>query len=113
MRPAVILISLAVAGTAHAQDAAAPATPREEPPLPEKILPPPSPESAPAVQIRTLDNGDTVEEYRQNGRLYEVRVRPRDGVPYTLLATNGDGRLDRRDGDGPVAPVYYTLYRWD
>ena len=92
---------------------AAQTEPVAEPPLPEKIEAPPSPESAPTVSIRTLDSGDVVEEYRVNGQLYEVRVRPRVGIPYTLLDTNGDGRLDRRDSEGPVAPVYYTLYEWN
>ncbi len=87
--------------------------PAEEPPLPEKIEQPPAPEAAPTVTIRKLDNGDRVEEYRLNGQLYEVRVTPRRGIPYALLDTNGDGRLDRRDTDGDVAPVYYTLYQWD
>jgi hypothetical protein len=82
-------------------------------PFPEKIQSPLPPEAAPTVNIRRLDSGDVVEEYRLNGRLYEVRVRPRNGVPYTLLDINGDGRLDRRDTDGPVAPVYYTLYEWN
>jgi hypothetical protein len=87
---------------------------REEAPLPEKILEPPPPEAAPAVSIRTDGrNGDVVEEYRQNGKIYMVKVRPRSGVPYTLLDTNGDGMLDQHDGDGPVRPVYYTLYEWN
>lgn len=82
-------------------------------PLPEKILVPPPPEAAPAVSIRTDGSGDVVEEYRQNGRIYMVKVRPERGVPYTLLDTNGDGRLDAKDGEGPVRPVYWTLYEWN
>jgi hypothetical protein len=96
-------------------DAAAPApVVREEAPLPEKILEPPPPEAAPTVSIRTDGrNGDVVEEYRQNGKVYMVKVRPQRGVPYTLLDTNGDGMLDQQDGEGPVRPVYYTLYEWN
>ena len=82
--------------------------------LPEKIPGPTSPEAEPAVSIRTDGRtGDVVEEYRQNGRIYMVKVRPERGVPYTLMDTNGDGRLDDSDADGPVRPVYYTLYEWD
>lgn len=88
------------------------AAPREDVPIPEKILLPPPPEAAPTVSIRT-DGEDVVEEYRQNGRIYMVKVRPPRGTPYTLMDSNGDGRLDTHDGDGPVAPVYYTLYEWD
>jgi hypothetical protein len=109
MRALVLLSLLALAaGAAIAQS-----PPVEEPPLPEKVELPPTPEIAPTVNIRQLDSGDTVEEYRLNGRLYEVRVRPKVGLPYSLLDTNGDGRLDRRDTDGPIAPVYWTLYEWD
>ncbi len=101
---------LLAAGAAQSEDAAA-LKPADD--LPEKITLPPSEESAPAVQIRSVDNGDTVEEYRENGKLVMVKVRPQVGVPYTLIDSNGDGRLDRRDTDGPVAPVYWTLYEWN
>lgn len=87
--------------------------PREEAPLPENLTTVPPPDDEPTVNIRAIDNGDTVEEYRVNGRLTMVKVRPRGGVPYTLIDTNGDGRLDRKDSEGPVAPVYWTLYEWD
>jgi hypothetical protein len=109
----LLFASLVVLPLVAAGAFAQPAPVVEEPPLPEKIELPPSPETAPTVNIRTLDSGDVVEEYRLNGRLYEVRVRPRVGVPYALLDTNGDGRLDSRDTEGPVAPVYYTLYEWN
>ena len=87
---------------------------RDDAPIPEKILQPPPPEAEPAVSIRTDGRtGDVVEEYRMNGRVYMVKVRPEKGIPYTLQDTNGDGRLDAKDGDGPVRPVYYTLYEWN
>ena len=95
----------------HAEPAAAP--PPADAGLPEKVTLPPPPEAAPTVSIRTEDNGDTVEEYRQNGRVTMVKVRPKVGVPYTMMDTNGDGRLDRGDSNAPVAPVYYTIYEWD
>ena len=82
-------------------------------PVPEKILEPPPPEAEPAVSIRTDSSGDVVEEYRLNGKVYMVKVRPERGIPYTLQDTNGDGRLDDADGEGPVRPVYYTLYEWN
>lgn len=85
---------------------------REEAPIPPKVQPPDD-DSIPQVSIRTQDNGDRVEEYRQNGRLYMVKVTPRNAPPYYLLDTNGDGRLDAKDGEGRVAPVYWTIYEWD
>ena len=83
-------------------------------PIPEKIQEPPSPDAAPTVSIRTdSGSGDVVEEYRQNGRIYMVKVKPLKGPAYTLLDTNGDGRLDESDGEGPVRPVYWTIYEWN
>lgn len=80
--------------------------------LPEKVRAPSAP--PPEVTIRTdSQTGDVVEEYRQNGVVYMVRVRPERGPEYMLLDTNGDGRLDRKDGEGPVRPVYWTLYEWE
>jgi hypothetical protein len=81
--------------------------------LPEKVLEPPSTEAAPAVSIRTDGSGDVVEEYRQNGQIYMVKVRPKIGPAYSLIDSNGDGKLDAQDGDGPVRPVYWTLYEWN
>lgn len=93
-------------------DVAAPA-PRPPGDLPEKVTLPPDADSAPAVSIRTEKNGDVVEEYRQNGRVTMVKVRPKVGIEYTMMDTNGDGRLDRSDSDAPVGPVYYTIYEWN
>jgi hypothetical protein len=85
-------------------------------PIPEKIPSPPSEELDPGVTIRTGDNGDVVEEYRQAGTVYMVRVHPQGGGPaYTLVDSNGDGKLDRQDAEdaGGVSPVYYTVYEWN
>jgi hypothetical protein len=95
---------------------AAPAFAQEEAPIPEKIPSPPSEQTEPTVTIRTGENGDVVEEYRQGGEVYMVRVHPKGGGPaYTLLDSNGDGRLDKDDAEeaGGVSPVYYEIYSWD
>ncbi len=117
--PALTTLALFACGAAFAQapapaknDEAKPA-PRAEAPLPEKVKLADDPATAPTVTIRKHDNGDTIEEYRQNGKLTMVKITPPNGIPYTLLDTNGDGLLDRRDSEGPVGPVYYTLYRWN
>jgi hypothetical protein len=83
---------------------------RVEPALPEKVRPPD--EAVPGVTIRT--EGDyTIEEYRRDGNLYMVVVHPKNGVSYTYLDTDGDGRLEGDPREGPVQPVYYTLYSWE
>jgi hypothetical protein len=81
-----------------------------DPPLPDKAQPPDEP--PPTVSIRNV-KGAVIEEYRQGNRLYMIRVVPERGVAYTYLDTDGDGRLEYDGKDGPVRPVYYTLYEWD
>lgn len=55
---------------------------------------------------------DTVEEYRQNGRLWMIRIVPINGPIQTFVTNDGSGRLVRDPNEGPVSPVYYTLYQW-
>ena len=59
---------------------------------------------------RTESNGDVVSEYRVQGQLRMVRVKPAHGPVYYMIDSNGDGRLDRSKGD--VSPVYFKLYGW-
>ena len=89
--------------------------PAAEAPIPEKIPSPPSDENVPTVNIRVEENGDRVEEYRDSGRLTMVKITPANGKPYYLLDTNGDGKLDKADGEanGGIAPVYWEIYSWD
>ena len=90
------------------------ATADDQAPIPEKI-PSTGEELVPTVSIRTADNGDRVEEYRLGNRITMVKVTPQRGPSYTLLDTNGDGKLDEVDGEpnGGVTPVYWTLYEWN
>ena len=62
--------------------------------------------------VRTEANGDVITEYRVAGQLHVVRVQPVRGPTYYLVDSNGDGRLDSSEGEGPVSPVYYKLYEW-
>lgn len=64
------------------------------------------------VAVRTEKNGDVIEEYRVGGQLRMVKVTPARGPAYYLIDENGDGRLDRSKGEGPVSPVYWKLYGW-
>lgn len=64
------------------------------------------------VAVRTEKNGDVIEEYRVGGALRMVKVTPSRGPAYYLMDENGDGRLDRSKGEGPVSPVYWKLYGW-
>jgi hypothetical protein len=99
----------ALAATAQAQ-----APPPKDVPIPEKIPAPVSEESVPTVTIRATDNGDRVEEYRQAGKLYMVKITPKHGKPYYLYDDNRDGRFDRSDAEkNDISPVYWTIYEWN
>lgn len=65
---------------------------------------------APEVTVHT-EGSDTVEEYRTAGRLTMIRVTPKNGVPYTVMANN-EGKLVHDSGTRNVSPVYYKVYEW-
>ena len=69
-------------------------------PLPEASPPPPEiasdPELEPQVTIVRRPT-ETIEEYRVNGRLTMIKVIPRTGRPYYLVADGTDGTFIRRD----------------
>jgi len=56
---------------------------------------------------------DTVDEYRQNGHVWMIRIQPQNGPVETFMDTTGNGRLTRDPQQGPVAPVYFSLYEWN
>ena len=59
-------------------------------------------------------NGDTVDEYRQNGKVWMIHIVPKGGGPdETFMDTTGTGRLTRDPRQGPVSPVYFSLYDWN
>ena len=106
----VILSSLLLSALA----AAAPPPANQDVPIPPKAPPPQTDEGLPQVTIRNTRDGDRYEEYRQGGHVYMVRVVPKHGVPYTLMDSDHDGRLDQSDIEkNDVSPVYYTIYEWD
>lgn len=59
------------------------------------------------------EGGDLIREYRQNGKLRMIRIKPAKGPEQIYFDQNGDGRLERDALDGPVAPVYFTIYEWN
>ncbi len=64
-------------------------------------------QSAPDVRVR--QQGDnTVQEYRQGGRLTRVVITPKNGVPQTYMV-NADGKLNGENGAPPVQPVMYKV----
>lgn len=69
-------------------------------PLPEPPPPPPEiandPDLEPQITIIRRQT-ETIEEYRVNGRLTMVKVTPKAGRPYYLVADGADGGFIRRD----------------
>lgn len=66
-----------------------------------------------ASDVTTRQQGDdTIEEYRQNGRLWMIKIRQPQGPVQTFYDDDGSGRLMRDPKEGPVSPVYFTLYEW-
>jgi len=72
-------------------------------------------ESRPTARI-TVHNSPalTVEEYRVNGQLRQIKVRPRGRPAYVLPDFNSDGSLDTRSDDfsTPLSIPHWTLSRW-
>lgn len=80
--------------------------------------PPPPVESGqvlePEVNIIRTEDG-VIEEYRANGGLYMVRIKPAVGPSYYLVDQDGDGVFERemsimkRNFDIP----HWVLFSWD
>jgi hypothetical protein len=55
----------------------------------------------------------TVEEYRENGRLYMIKITPSKGLPYYLVDSDGDGSLEtRRNSLNDPEVVKWRIFSW-
>lgn len=92
------------------------AAPADLEPLPEPPPPPagyePDPSTEPEVTI--IKRGeDTVQEYRINGELYEMKVTPAHGVPYYLVRQARGGEWTKMDGPGEHLSVpQWVLFKF-
>ena len=86
-------------------------------PLPAVPPPPPGMEAfdaalEPQVTIVKTET-ETREEFRQNGRLYMVRVTPAVGPEYYLVDQQGDGNFVQQDNPGTmVSPAMWRIFSW-
>ncbi|MDD2767594.1 MAG: DUF2782 domain-containing protein [Methylococcus sp.] len=57
---------------------------------------------------------DLYEEYRINGKLYMVKVKPKIGPPYVLMDKDGDGNMDVRTTDlaRSMDVPQWVLFSW-
>ena len=111
----MLMVGILTSGLAMAQEETAetidPAAPPPIPPIPPKV---PGEELEPSVII-TEREGQRIEEYKQNGRTYMVKITPVKGPAYYYLDEDGDGELELRESDrklNPVQPVYWKLKEW-
>jgi hypothetical protein len=104
---AAFIISMATA----AQQTPAEPDPAAPPPIPPKVA---NEQVEPSVVI-TEREGERIEEYSQNGRVYMVKITPVKGPAYYYLDEDGDGQLELRESDrrmNPVRPVYWKVKEW-
>ena len=131
MRALIVMLLLSLAAPVAAQSPGDRPLPTQQPPqqqkkpaakapvlqpLPEPPAAPPGmePDAAlePQVTIQKR-GGDTVEEYRLNGRLYMVKVTPPHGVPYFLVDDVGRGEFVRRDNfDTRTRVPMWVIHQW-
>jgi hypothetical protein len=115
---------------AAAQDVAAPAAAVDDQAT-DPLAPLPKPDTRIVRDKSTRDNAanaqrmaasdhstrqqgsDTVDEYRQNGHVWMIHIVSPQGQEETFMDTTGSGRLTRDPQQGPVAPVYFSLYDWN
>lgn len=70
-----------------------------------------APSADPDVTIRT-DGDKTIQEYRQNGFLYAVKVTPKHGKPYFLVRADGsDANFIRSDQPDMLIPSW-KIFEW-
>ena len=102
-----LVCSLALAQQDDAQNT----DPAAPPPIPPKV---PNEEVTPSVVI-TEKEGERIEEYSRDGRVYMVKITPVKGPAYYYFDEDGDGQLElhgSQKGQGPVRPVYWKLKEW-
>ncbi len=68
----------------------------------------------PEPEITIRDGGDrTLYEYRANGILYAIKVKPKAGPEYFLVDANGDGNFVRKETTRKSFLIpEWVLLRW-
>jgi hypothetical protein len=103
--------------------AAEPVKPKAAPPSADAPPPPPLPRrdstAAPATEsglepeVTITTRGEvTHEEYRLNGKLYMIKVVPKQGKPYYLIDREGSGQFQRSDMETRLSIPNWVIKRW-
>ncbi|WP_282346996.1 DUF2782 domain-containing protein [Pseudomonas sp. PS01301] len=70
-----------------------------------------APSADPDVTIRQ-DGDKTIQEYRQNGFLYAIKITPKHGKPYFLVRADGtDDNFIRSDQPDMLIPAW-KIFEW-
>ena len=86
----------------------------------ETIPPPPQFDAAPEGPLDdetpvtiTKQKVQTVEEFRVGGKLYMIKITPKDGAPYYLVDDQGDGKFVRQESlDSGFRPPKWVIHRF-
>lgn len=66
----------------------------------------------PQVSIIEKD-GEEIQEYRINGKLYKIKVKPKVGPEYELIDDDGTGAMKHTDNMGPNIKVpQWVIKKW-
>lgn len=67
----------------------------------------------PEPQI-TIIEGESkkIEVHQINGRVYKIKVTPKNGIPYYLVDQNGDGDFIRDSGADRMLVPEWVLISW-
>ena len=70
-----------------------------------------APAADPDVTIRQ-DGDKTIQEFRQNGFLYAIKITPKNGKPYFLVRADGsEGNFIRSDQPDMLSPSW-EIFSW-
>ncbi|MBD8492177.1 DUF2782 domain-containing protein [Pseudomonas syringae] len=70
-----------------------------------------APSADPEVTIRT-DGDRTIQEYRQNGFLYAVKITPKHGKPYFLVRADGTSPNFIRSDQPDMLIPQWEIFSW-
>ncbi len=59
--------------------------------------------------VEDKDKDATLQIYQVNGQIYGIRVIPKQGVPYNLVDTNGEGNFIRDAADRILVPEWVLM----